>query len=271
MGGSSPSNVTQTTKTELSPEQKKLFDLAFPYAEQYAGTPVQQYSGSGVAGFNPLETQAQGQYLQQAGNIGDLASKSAESQKMLLDPGFQLDVAHNPYLQAATQSMTDQVTNNLQNKILPGVRSGGTAAGGMYSGASTKNAITTGQAIGDTNRGLSDSITKMMFDAYTGGKSSMQQAVNQNQGVQAQQLIAPSITDAVGGQQRGMEQALLDEQIKKFYTDQKLPLLQAQELMGFVGAMPGGQTTSNVQGAQPQANPLMQTGGVLASLLGLFL
>jgi hypothetical protein len=270
MGDSTPSQVTQTSQVKLSPEQQKIADLAFPYAQSYAEKPLQTYSGTGVAGFTPLEQQAQQGYVNGAApTVGDLATKSADSQKMLLDPNFQLDVANNPYLRAAMNATTDQVTNNLQTRILPNLRSEGTAGSGMYSGASSRDAIREGQAIGDTNRNLGDTIAKTMLDAYTGGRASLQGAVQGNAAVQGQQLMAPDILGAVGGQERGMNQALLDEQIKNFYTQQKLPLLQAQELMGLISGMPGGTTVGQATGNVPKANPLLQGGGVLASILGL--
>ena len=185
MGGATSPKVTQTSTVKLSPEQQKIADLAFPFAEQYASTPVQQYAGSGVAGFTAPEQQAQQQYLEEAApTAGALAGKSAAAQSQLLDPQFMLDVANNPYLQAAMSSMTGQVTNNLNENILPGVRSGATQAGGMYSSASSKSGIAEGKAVGDTNRGLSDSIAKTMFDAYNRGLTGMQTAVPQTGAVQ---------------------------------------------------------------------------------------
>lgn len=270
MGNSSPPQVTQTSTVKLSPEQQRIADVAFPYAEQYAQTPIQQFQGTGVAGFTAPEQQAQQTYLNTtAPTTAGLASQSAAAQSQMLDPGFQLDVANNPYLRSAMDAMTHQVTTNLNENQLPQLRSGATQAGGMYSGASSKSGIAEGQAVGRTNQGISDTIAKTMFDAYTGGKQSLQQAIGQTGAVQGQQLIAPDITAAVGGQQRAMEQAQLDEQIKKFYTGQQLPLQQAQELMGLISGMPGGTTVGQATGAVPKTNPLMAGGGALAALLGL--
>lgn len=270
MGSQKAPTVTQTSQIQLSPEQKQLFETAFPYAQQYASTPIQQYQGTGIAGFTAPEQQAQDQYLTQAApQAGALASQAAAAQSKMLDPNFMLDVANNPYLRAANEATTGQVTQNLNENILPGLRAGATQAGGMYSSASSKSGIAEGQAVGRTNQGLSDTIAKTMMDAYNSGRTGMQGAIAGNGAVQAQQLIAPDITAAVGGQQRAMDQAQLDEQIKKFYTGQQLPLQQAQELMGLVSGMPGATTSSTATGSVPQANPLMQGGGILASLLGL--
>ena len=270
MGDSSSPTVTQTSRVQLSPQQQELYDLAFPFAQQYASTPIQQFQGSGIAGFTPLQLQAQSDLVNNAaGTAGGLAEQSAAAHGMMLDPSFMLDVANNPYIQAIQSSITNNATQNLQEKILPGLRSGATQASGMYSGASTKNALSEGKAVGDTGEAIGDATAKLFFDAYNRGLTGMQQAVGQTGAVQAQQLFAPGILDAVGTQQQGMEQALLDEQIRNFYVGQQLPLTQAQELMALVAGMPGATTVGQTTGAVPSPSGVQQGAGILMTLLGL--
>ena len=53
MGGKTKApEVRQETKQEMGPEQKQIFDMAFPYLQQYASTPVQQFQGSGITPLN---------------------------------------------------------------------------------------------------------------------------------------------------------------------------------------------------------------------------
>ena len=253
-GGQKSPTTTQTTKQELSPEQQQLFGMAFPYAQQYASTPIQQYSGSGIVGLNAEEQQAADMFRAAVPGLQASAERAQASNNQLMDPAFMLDVANNPYLQGATNSMTNQVTDNLMQTVLPGIRSGSTVAGGLYSGGATRQGVAEGRAIGDTNQGLSNSIADMMFKAYNTGLSGMGDAINRNPSVQSQQLFAPGVTSAVGAQDRAIEQARLDEEIRQFYTGQSLPLLQAQELMGLISGMPGGGTTSTVTGSVPGVN-----------------
>lgn len=269
MGAGKAPSTTQKTTVELSPEQKQLFGQAFPYAQQYASHPLQQYSGSGIAPLSPLEQQARVQTVNQAAPaVGQLASEAKSSQDMMLDPNFMLDVANNPYLNAANTAMTSKVTQNLQEQVLPSLRGGETGTGGMYSGGNSKAGIAEGLAVGRTNAGLADAITNQNLAAYTGGRQGMQQAIAQNPGVQAQQLVEPSIIGGVGAQDRALSQAQLDEQIQRFYAGQELPFLQAQELMSLVTGMPGGTTVSNATGSIPQPSPVMQGLGILSLLLG---
>lgn len=271
MGGSSPSTVTQTSKVELSPEQKALFDLGEPYLKQYASTPLQQFSGSGIAQLTPEELQAQQLYKNAAaGNITNLSGQAAGTQQMLLDPNFMLDVASNPYLQAAKQATANQVTQNLTENQLPAIRTGSTQAGGMYSGGGSRQGIAEGLAIGRTNQGLASAESQADLQAYQQGQQGLERAIAANPSVEAQQLLPADVLAATGAQTRAQEQALLDEQIRNFYTAQQLPLLQGKDIINAASGLPGATAVGTATGNVPKANPLLQGGGLLASLLGLF-
>lgn len=270
MGGStSPATTTQTSKTELSPQQNDIFNMAMPYAKQYASTPISQYGGSGIAPFNPNETGAQQTALGAMVPAQGLADESAAAQHKMLDPSFMLDPANNQYLQNAMHANTDETTRMLTEGALPALRSGSTQAGGMYSGGSTKSGVAEGLATGKTAQAISENNTKMLFDAYNRGLGGMQTAIGQNGQVQGQQLMPAEIQGAVGDQQRQMQQSQLDEQIKKFYGGQQLPFLQAQELMSFLQGMPGATNTSTSTGSTPQASPASQALGYGTGALGL--
>jgi hypothetical protein len=175
----------------------------------------------------------------------------------------------NQYLQPAANAVTRTTTENLMENILPGIRSGATAAGGQYSGGSTRQGIAEGRAIQGSSREISDSLAKMFLQNYQGGLQGLQSAVQGNTGVMQQQLFPASIMQAVGGQQQGMEQAQLDELIQRFYTQQDLPLLQSQQIMNLVSGMPGATGVSTVQGAQPKTSGLQQAMGLGMTLLPL--
>lgn len=275
MGGSSqPATTTQKSTVELSPEQQKMINLAMPGLEKYASTPLEQYSGSAIAGFNPLETQAQDAYVNQAAaSGGELATQAAGAQSKLLDPGFMLDVKNNEYLQGAMTANADVLTQSLLEQALPAVAQGATQAGGMYSGGSSREGIAQGQAIGRTADAISRSNAGMLMDSYNRGLTGMQTAVSANPSVQAQQLFAPDVMASVGGQQRAMEQAQLDEEVNRFYTAQQLPYLQAKDIMSLVQGMPGATNVSQVTGAVPKPSAFsagiggLATGATLGSVI----
>lgn len=266
MGSSTPPSTTQTSTFQMSPQQTDLFNTAFPFAKQYASTPIKQYDGSGIAPLSQEEQAAQSQYMGTAvPQTQALATQAAGAQSKMLDPNFMLDPNNNPYLQHAAQSVTDLTTRDFLQKVLPSLRSADTSATGMYSGGSTKAGQAEGIATAQTGQNLSNSLTDMMYRAYQGGLGGMQQAISANPNVQGQQLMPGDIQAAVGGQNRGMEQAKLDELIRKFYTGQELPMLQAQELMALLQGMPGGTTVGTATGSTPQVNPVMAGLGGAAS------
>ncbi len=269
MGSKTPAQTTQTTKQELSPEQQQLMQLAMPYAQQYASQPIQQFQGTGIAPLTALEQQASGKMLDAGATGGELAGKAATAQGMLLDPAFMLDVANNPYLRSQAEALAGGLTQNLTENQLPAIRSGSTVAGGQYSGGATRQGMAEGKAIAGTNTAIGNSVADLMFNAYHRGLTGMQQAVSANPGVQSQQLFDPAVMSAVGGQDRALQQAQLDEQIRQFYTGQALPFLQAQELMSLLSGMPGGQTTSKAVGTTPGVNPVM--GGLGGAASGAYL
>src|SRR5690349_437055 len=275
-----PSTVNQTTRVELGPEQKKLFDLGFPMLNQYASTPIKQFEGTGIADFSDLEKQGQQAYLDQAGPAAQIADQARGgfaaaqnlNQNVLGNEKFQLDVANNPYLRDAIMAMTGGINQNLLETQLPATRAGATQASGMYSGASSKAGIAEGSAIGNTNRAISDAVAEMLFKQYNAGMGNLNQSVANAKGlaetaptVQHLGLTAPDIISGVGGQQRAMDQAKLDETIQKFYAEQALPLLQGQELISLINGMPGGTTTSTASGLwRPQQSPFMMGLGALS-------
>lgn len=260
-----PSTITQTNKVELSPEQKEIFGLALPKIRQYASSTPELYPGSGIAGFNPTQLAGQSAALDAASSAGNLSGQAGATQAQLLDPEFMLNP--NQYLDRAAEGVTRHTTENLMENILPGIRSGATSAGGQYSGGSTRQGIAEGRAIQGSSREISDSLAKMFLQNYQTGLSGLQSAVQGNSDVMRQQLFPASIMQMIGGQQQGMEQAQLDEMLQRFYTQQDLPLLQSQQIMGLVQGMPGATGVSTVQGAQPKTSGLQQAIGLGMTLL----
>jgi hypothetical protein len=264
MGGKAPSKTTQINEVRLSPEQKKVFNLAMPSIEQAASSDPQVYGGSTVAGFTPAEFLGQSSLLDAAGgSLMQQAQAGANANQFLLDPRM-LSIESNPYLQGMGEAIAGGMTNNLTRSILPQLRRGSETAMGPY-GATSRQGIAEGLAVGETQGAIGDALQKLAFDAYNRGLSGMERGIALNPQTMAGMLVPGQTASAVGQQQRAMEQALLDEQVNKFYLQQNLPFLKAQDLMGLIGSMPGGQGISSVTGAQPQKSPLMGGLGGAAS------
>lgn len=270
-GDSGPQTVYQINKQELSPEQKKIFNLAFPLAEQAASKPLEVYPGQGIVGFNPTEMQAMNMAKQVA--LGDqIGGAAATANQFLLDPAL-LSPESNPYLQQYGNFVAETMGNQFTQQIAPAIRSGATMSGGMFSGGSSREGIAQGLAAGETARATGGTLANLYSQAYQSGLGAMGDALKTAPLTQAGQLFGTNVMSAVGGQQRMLDQALLDDAIQKFYLEQQLPMLQAKDLMGLVTGMPGGAGVSAVSGATPSASPVMSglggamAGGVLGSTL----
>jgi hypothetical protein len=72
-------------------------------------------------------------------------------------------MATNPYLEGMAGAITNRATNNLKQNILPGIGGNAMAAGG-YGGS--RQGIAEGNAIGQTNLGIADSLSNLYGNAY---------------------------------------------------------------------------------------------------------
>jgi hypothetical protein len=254
----------------LSAEQKKLFNLAMPHVEAYANQPLESYEGPTVAGFDPAEGLAQQSYLDAVPGINQLSQASKNAHMMALDPA-QLDPNSNPYTSGIADQITGKITDRLNQDILPNVRSGTIQSGGMYSGGDSRGMMAEHLAGTAAVGEMGDALEKLYFDSYNAGLANMSRAVGDTSTVQQQQLYGADVQQAVGGQRRTMDQALMDEALAKWTIDQQLPYMRGSELMNMLGSIPGGTSTTTVTGARPQTSPLMQGLGMGMSLLSMLL
>lgn len=258
MGGGQQ-QPTQTTKIELSPEQRELYNLAMPNLKSFAMNPPKPYEGSTVAGFDPLQTAGQNQVLgttgQQAGVVGSAADASR-----FLTSGDALDPSRNPGLQGAIDASVRPIYSNLAEKVLPSIRSGATQAG-QFGGS--RQAIAESLAARDAATAAGDTAAKLVNNTYSSNLDAMTKALGLS-GSTAQNLTIPGVTTSgVGDVRQALAQALLGESAGKWNYEQMLPLLVGKELVGAAGAIPSAGVTSTAN--VPQANPWLQgLGGAAA-------
>lgn len=262
---SAPKTTTQTNKIDLSPEQKQIFELAFPYAKSYAEQPAQAYGGPTLAGTPDATRQGEQMAMDAIGGINGLAGQAAQTQGFLLNPNL-LNPDSNPYLKAQGDAITRTATDNLLETILPAIRSGSTQAGGMYSGGNTKSGVAEGLAVGKTNQDITDALAKLYGGAYQQGLSTLSGAVSNNPSVLAQQLVGATTASGVGAEQQAAEQAQITDAYQRWMIQQQLPFMKASDLFGLISGMPGATGTSTVTGAPGGSNPLM--GGLGGAAMG---
>lgn len=267
MSGSSNPTVTQTNTTALNPQQTALYNQAFPYASQYASTPMQSYSGPTVAGFTPNQTQAQQGALTAAAGPGQqIAGQAAGAESALTNPNL-LDIAHNPTFTGAASGIQSMSNQNLLQNILPAIKSGATIDAGQYSGGGTRAGVAEGVAAGNAQTGVSNAVEQLAQQMYGQGLGAMATGVQNAPTAQGAQLFGPGVQAGVGGAEQGLTQEQMNAAMTNFYASQQMPFMQASNIMSLLGAMPGGTGIGTSTGATPGVSPLsMGLGG--ASALG---
>lgn len=269
-----PSTVTQTNKVELSPEQKKLFELGMPYAEQYANSPLESYSGQTLAGFNPLELAGQAGALGASGMMAPNAGQALASNNWLMSPQ-QLDPNSNPYARSIADQISGGISDELTQRILPAVRTNTINSGGMYAGGDTRGQMADHMAGTAAMDSIGSALEKFYFDNYKLGTDTMGAAIDRNQGVMGASLMPSTVVSAVGQQGREMEQAQLDNAYNQWLIDQQLPFMRATDIMSLVQGMPGATSVTQMQGLNAggggmggMMGPMMMGMQLLPMLLG---
>jgi len=275
MGGG---QSTTTTTQELSPEQRALIEPVIPIAKNYLKNPPKQYKGSAIAGFDPLQKEAQQMTMSAADQMLPITGQTGNNylkglagydqlrqQQQFLTSGDVLRVDSNPYLQGAIEAASRPTIQQFQQQILPGIQNESINSG-AYGG--TRQGIASGIAGQAATQSLADIASKMSNENYQAGLGAMvqgQQNANQtlagrsdllqNQSNILQQSLLPAqLKESVGAQQQMMKQQLLSEKVQKFVNGQMIPFSVAQDVAQMAFGMPGG-TTKSVSD-QP-GNPMM--------------
>lgn len=258
-GGSSPSNVTQTTTQQLPA-------YAQPYAEELmsrgAGLSNKQYTpyeGQRIADLNSAQDSAlqmtTGQALngfQGQGDVGDLYQRTVR--------GDYLTPNSNPYLQATADAIGTNYnrTTGAQNASMQR-----TAGAFGNSGLGQKMAMDNGQ--------LAGSLNNLYANNYNTERSNQLQAMQlapqmQNMGyTDAKQLLG------VGDIQRSYTQDLLNQQYGDWQAAQNQPFANLDTLQKAISGSIGNAGVSMQTAPNPyQANPFasMIGGGLSGAGLG---
>lgn len=267
-GGSSPPTTTSTTTTQnMSPEQRQLYSLVIPKAEDFISKPLQLFPGSTVAGFDPLQIAGQQMAVNSAmGVIPGQVSRANDASSFLMGPA--LFPESNPALQAATQAAIRPVVQNFEQSVLPNVRGGAVAAGG-YGGS--RQGIAEGLAGQELVRKSGDIASTMAAQAYSQGLDAMTRTLGMQPQLAQMSLLPGTAVEAVGSSRRALQQAQIAEQASRFMQEQMMPFLQAQQVAALAQGVPGGSVTSQGTAQQvqsPGTSPLqyLMSGLALAAM-----
>ena len=250
---------TQTTQQILSPEQRELMQLAMPGIREFAASTPQRYQSSGIAAFDPLQTQGQESVLASAGTTGDLA-RSAAGANQFYTGGDIWNPSSNQNLQGAIDASVRPIYDNLTERALPAIRSEATSTGNF---GSSRQGIAEGIATREASRAAGDTASKLAQGQYETNVNAQLKAMGLLPTVQQGQTAEGTTISGVGDVRQAREQALLGETIGNFNYDELAPFLQSKEIMSLLAGLPGGSTVST--GSVPQANKMGQALGGAAT------
>lgn len=221
--------------------------------------------------------------------------QGAQGAQDFITSGALLDPNTNPALKGMTDAAVRPLTDNLMQRVLPGIRS--QAVGGGMLGSS-RQGIAEGQAIDDYLRQAGDVSTAIQNNSFNQGLGAMLQGTAQGtqMGIAgaglagdmskgaatagsdlwmkslgmspeiAKLAFLPGMTmEAVGAMGQQENQARLTEQANRFTQEQMLPFLQAQDVAQLAFGIGGGSSTSTATGQNP-SNPVGTALGFLSLL-----
>lgn len=235
MGGS-PETIQQ--KSEYVPSQGEKPSLNSAYQQMYSlfNNPQAMYQGQTFAGASPFSQQAiEGlgglvdPFNAQAGEFGDAWKRGLGAS----------DVANNPYVQGQLNTNAQQVNQNLQRNILPGIQQGAVQAGGMNN---ARQGIAEGVAAGDASTALANANATTMLNAYNSGLSHEQAMMGNASGLRdAYTGGVDALSRAGAGTEMYQQQGIDDDMARWYYGDE-----QAQNnlnsLINQLGSMKYGTT-----------------------------
>lgn len=253
----------QQSTVKLGKEQKEIFNYAMPYIRDFASSGITLPSGSGIAGWDPLQLQAQESAIGAAlGGQTALAGKGLGAAQFML--GDVLNPESNSYLKKYMTGATEQITDNFLRNVLPHIRTEAITTGNFRGSG---HDIAEGLAAGEAAKAVGNTQAQIANAAYGQGLNAMQSTLAQLPSTMGAMLAPTSTLAAVGDTRQGMSQAVLDEMRERFMQEQTLPLSIGAQLLQLIQGMPGATTVSS--GTAPQASPLMQIGGLGMALAGM--
>lgn len=258
---------TQTTTTQLSPEQRQLLGMSVQAAQAYGARAPERFQGQ-VAGFDPAQTAGQEAVLGAAPAQSAVGQSAADAARFYTT-GNIWDPAVNPNLRGAIDASVRPITEAYREQILPDIRNTAINTGGF--GGSRQGIAETG-ATGKYLTAVGDTASKLAQSQYdTNVKAQL--AGIQMSPIAQQALVQPGLsTSAVGDVRQAQSQAELNDMIAQFNFPAMAERDRAQFFASLAGGIPGGsvQTTGSVPNQQPGLSQALGGAAAGASIGSMF-
>lgn len=229
MSGSSHGTGTSNTQP-WGPQQPYLKEI-FKTARQNYNTPMQYYPGQTIAGFTPYQQQAQNAVAARAMGGSDLL-RNAQAQTLATARGDFLDPSKNPWLTSTYNAAYD--------RIRPSMNAAAVQAG-RYGSSAWSNADATTQA----------QLANQIYGGnYQTERDRMAQAIAASPQMANADYADMSKLAAVGEEQQAMNQAQINEDMKRYNFNQMEPTQRLGILDQFIEGNYGGQVVGRNAGGK---------------------
>ena len=252
---------TTVTKTEPWEEQKPYLEAGFQKAgtlyDKYRGKGPSYYGGPTLAGFSPLEQDAQRAVAGYAMGPRAAMQQAGAERAMIGGLGGQVDYDQfSPMANVYGQQYLSEIQKNM-----PAVRQAMVEAG--HYGGSSRGDIVQGQIASAAGKNLAQNLAKLYGGAYTGAQERVPQFMQQYPSIMSAPLQMAGAVGEVGAQQRAMTQEQINRDMAR---DQYQKNAEQQALGNYMNMVSG-----NYGGTQTQTAPsdpfgtLMQLGNLAVS------
>lgn len=254
--GNDPEPVTNTTKVNLTPQQKALQGYAMPqykkFAEAASSGNINAPGAESVSPFDPLQTQGQEQVLRNTGAQQDIVGSAGQASQFLTS-GDALSPDSNPALRGTIDAATRPIYENLTSSVLPNIR-GEAVTNGQFGGS--REGIAEGIAARSANNAAGDASARVASAGYGQGLDAMSRALGLAPATATAQSIPGATTSGVGDIRQELSQKLLSAGISQNQFQQWLPFLVGDMFNKAASGTMGGSTTST--GTAPQGPGIAQ-------------
>lgn len=253
---------TNTPWAEASPYYPDLYKQG---QEAMQSNQNNVYTGDFVA--QPNNAMRQGAGLLE-GVAGALPNYSGDVTRNLSDvlSGKYLNLETNPYLMPALQASMKPVTDQFMQQVLPGINDAAISAG-AYGGA--RQDLAQNIAVDTFGRTQNDAVTKVAYDNYLRELERMlNPAATVDSAVGALNAPGKQLL-AAGGIQQGFDQAMIDNNMKKFQYSQTAPWQGLTEFSNLLTAGGFGTKTVDMTTQERESNATQIAKGIIggASML----
>lgn len=271
MGGSAKAvqkttaSETGQTTSQLPQQQQANVDLLMKGARDFYNSGGPSYfPGQTYAGPTAGELLARQQATQYAGGAGQNFVNNVQSgENFWLNPANIFNPENIPGFRESQGYVTDSITRNLTESILPELRSGSTAQGVL---GGSRQEIGEGLATEGTSRAIGEALAGMEMGAYGQGLNMYNSAASRAPQTFGLGLAPADVNKQVGLEERADTQLGIDDAMARFNFEEMAPLMNLEalkELTGFMGQY-GGDIFSS--GTSSSKTTKKTSGGAMESI-----